>query len=124
MTSMHSDPTTTLPMEDLIGLFASEFRELVDFDSFEFENGQQPLHVFIGMPKLHKCRYRLVCEKLEFGLITLTRSRPFLNHEINMIEGALSGLAIHLGNAMNFQAALSLESLNSLKGVQRRAFVG
>lgn len=124
MLSKHNDLPTTLPMEDLIGLFASEIRELVEFDSFEFENGQQPLHVFIGVPKLHKCRYRLVCENVEFGLITLTRSKPFLNHEIEMIEGALGALAIHIGNAMNFQTVLSLESLNSLKSGQRRAFVG
>jgi len=112
---------TTLPMEDLIGLFAGEVRDLIEYDSFEYENGMQSLHVFLGVPKLHKCHYRLVSNDVEFGLITLTRGKPFLSHELHMLEGALGALAIHLGNALSFQSELTPGPLTPLHAEHRRS---
>ncbi len=112
---------TTLPMEDLIGLFAGEIRDLIVYDSFEFENSAQALHLFMGTPKLHKCRYILKTGGVEFGQITLTRVNPFKDSEINVIEGALGALAIHLNNAMTFESSISADALVTLKADRKRA---
>lgn len=114
---------TTLPMEDLIGLFAGEISDLIQYDSFEFENCKQPLHLFIGIPKLHKCHYKVKIGDTDFGLITFTRALPFNDNEIQMIEGALGALTIHLGNAMNFQSELSPDSLLVLQADRKRATI-
>ncbi len=114
---------TTLPMEDLIGMFAGEIRDLIEYDSFEFENINQPMHLFIGTPKLHKCHYRLRTSEAEFGMITFTRSTPFQDKELNLIEGALGALTIHLGNALNFQSELTMDSLTTLQAERKRAAI-
>jgi hypothetical protein len=110
---------TTLPLEDLIGLFASEIGDLVVYDSFEYENRQNSIHVFIGTPKLHKCHYKLNICNMEFGQLTMTRKTPFSDSEMNLLEGALGALIIHLNNAYAFQDDLTEDGLNSLRADQK-----
>jgi hypothetical protein len=106
---------TTLPMEDLIGIFESEIRRIVPFNSFEYENARNATHIFHGVQKLHKCHYRINIAELELGRITLTRAAPFTDGEINKIEGALGALSIHLNNAMEYQAGLGEQELIALR---------
>lgn len=106
---------TTLPMEDLIGIFESEIRGIVRYDSFEYENERNSTHLFHGTPRLHKCHYRINIAELELGRITLTRATPFADNELNMIEGALGALTIHLNNAIEYQAGLGEQELTSLR---------
>jgi hypothetical protein len=106
---------TTLPMEDLIGLLAGEIRDLIEYDSFEFEDRQNSKHIFIGVPKLHKCHYRIRFAGSDCGQITLTRSQPFADKDLMIIEGALAALSIHLSNAHAFQTELTEGALEGLK---------
>jgi hypothetical protein len=106
---------TTLPMEDLIGIFESEIRGIVPFNSFEYENPRTSTHLFHGVQKLHKCHYRLNIAALELGRITLTRSTPFADNELDKIEGALGALTIHLNNAIEYQAGLGEQELIALR---------
>lgn len=106
---------TTLPMEDLIGIFESEIRHIVAFNSFEYEDARSATHIFHGVQKLHKCHYRLNIAELELGRITLTRATPFTDIEIETIEGALGALTIHLNNALDYQAGLGEQDLLALR---------
>lgn len=106
---------TTLPMEQLIELVESEIRELINYDSFEYANPQDSTHVFFGTPRLHKCQYRISIGGIPMGQVTLSRGHPFDASEINMIEGALGALIIHLNNAMDFQSELNRDALDNLR---------
>lgn len=106
---------TTLPMEDLIGIFESELRRIVAFDSFEYEDPRSATHLFHGVQKLHKCHYRLNVAGLDLGRVTLTRATPFADAEIDRIEGALGALTIHLNNALDYQAGLGEQELIALR---------
>jgi hypothetical protein len=106
---------TTLPMEDLIGIFESEIRNIVRYDSFEYENTRNSTHIFHGVQKLHKCHYRINIAEQELGRVTLTRAAPFDDREIEKIEGALGALTIHLNNAIEYQAGLGEQELTALK---------
>lgn len=106
---------TTLPMEQLIEIVESEIREIVRYDSFEYANPQNSSHIFFGTPRLHKCQYRIFVGGISLGQITLTRGDMFDDSEINMIEGALGALIIHLNNALDFQSSLGDEALESLR---------
>ena len=106
---------TTLPMEDLIGIFESEIRSIVRYDSFEYENAANSTHIFHGVQKLHKCHYRINIAGLELGRITLTRASSFADAEIDTIESALGALTIHLNNALEYQAGLSEQELIALR---------
>ncbi len=103
------DLPTTLPMHELIGLFANEISECVNYDSFEYENAQKGIHVFHGSLKLHKCHYKIKDSGMELGQITLTRKSPFLEEEMVFVERALGALSIHLDNAINHQSELEEE---------------
>ena len=100
------DLPTTLPMHELIGLFAHEISETVDYDSFEYENAQKGIHLFHGSLKLHKCHYKIKDSGMELGQITLTRKSPFLEEEMVFVERALGALSIHLDNAIDHQSEL------------------
>ena len=106
---------TTLPMAELINLFETEIGEVVHYDSFEYEHPQHAVHYFKGVPKMHKCHYRLNSAELELGSVTLTRRKPFEEEEMLVVEKALGALSIHLNNAMNFQARLDDDQLTSFK---------
>lgn len=106
---------TTLPMEQLIEIVESEIRSLIRYDSFEYANPQNSSHIFFGTPRLHKCHYRIYIGGISLGQVTLSRTVPFEDAEINMIEGALGALIIHLNNAMDYQSDLSDEALEGLK---------
>lgn len=102
---------TTLPMKELIGIFESEVKDIVVYDSFEYEHPQKTIHFFKGSPKMHKCHYRLNASTLELGAITISRKQPFSEEEMLMIERALGALTVHLTNAMDYQSTLSEEQL-------------
>jgi len=101
-------------MEDLIGLFESEIRGVIRYDSFEYENPRNATHVFQGIQRLHKCHYRINVDKLDMGQVTLTRRTPFTDQELGQIEAALGALIIHLTNAFKYQADLSDDAVESL----------
>ncbi len=106
---------TTLPLTELINLFESEIREVIIYDSFEYDHPQQAVHVFKGVQKLHKCRYRLKTSGIDLGKVTLSRREPFEEIEVVMLEKALSALSVHMKNAMDYQASLDEEQLTSFK---------
>ncbi len=105
---------TTLPIDELISLFANEIADIVDHDSFEYEYAQGDIRIFRGSVELHKCRYKLNDSGLDLGAITLTRENPFKEEEMVVIERALGALSIHLNNAIDHQSELDQEQLSAL----------
>lgn len=97
---------TTLPIDELIGLFANEISEIVDYDSFEYEHAIKDIHIFHGSLKLHKCQYKIKDSGIELGQITITRRSPFKEEEMVIVERALGALSIHLNNAVDYQSEL------------------
>lgn len=98
---------TSLPIEELIGLFANELSEIVNYDSFEYELAEKELHIFLGLIKLHKCRYKIKDSGIELGMVTLTREKPFQEEEMLLVEKALGALSVHLNNAIEDQSNLA-----------------
>lgn len=109
------DLHTTLPMAELINFFETEIGEIVNYDSFEYDHPGHAIHVFKGVPKLHKCRYRLSASGVHLGNVTLSRKSPFEEQEMQVVEKALGALTIHLNNAMDYQASLEEEQITALK---------
>ncbi|PCJ40823.1 MAG: hypothetical protein COA71_09475 [SAR86 cluster bacterium] len=106
---------TTLPMDDLIGIFETEISSIINYDSFEYKHLQKGNHVFRGTLQAHKCQYKIKGLGIELGLITLTRNKPFDEKEMLLIEKALGALSIHLKNAMEYQSGLNKEHLEEFQ---------
>lgn len=105
----------TLPLEELMAIFEAELREVVVYDSCEYEHEASDTHFFRGTPRLHKCQYRLRVSSCDFGQITLTRRKPFQDDELLIVEQALGALSVHLANATEFQQQLSEEQIAELR---------
>jgi hypothetical protein len=111
----------TLPLEQLIELVESELRELLRYDGFEYADAQGQLRRSFGTPRQHRCQYRITIGDQCVGLVTLSRSQPFDAAEINLLEGALSALIVHLHNALEFQRELGSEAVDGLRLEQSMA---
>lgn len=90
-----------LPLEDMVGFFASQLSTYVRYDSVEYRNLEHAAHLYLGTAGPHSCNYQIRTEGLELGRITFTRSSPFEHNEIKRIECALGVLTMQLGKAMN-----------------------
>lgn len=101
---------TTLPLHELIGLFANEIKDVVDYDSFNYMNADKGIHVDKGDVSIHKCHYNIKDKGLELGEVTLTRETPFKEEEMIIIERALGALSVHLLNAVESNNRLRTHS--------------
>lgn len=97
---------TTLPLHELIGLFAKEIKEFVDYDSFNYLNNAEDIRVDRGNASIHKCHYNIKDKGMELGEVTLTRETPFREEEMIIIERALGALSVHLVNAVESETKL------------------
>ncbi|MCI5105776.1 MAG: hypothetical protein MRY76_03605 [Pseudomonadales bacterium] len=97
---------TTLPLRELIGLFANEIRDFVEYDSFCYSNAARDIQVDRGSASIHSCHYNIKDKGLELGEVTLTRQSPFREEEMIIIERALGALSSHLINAVESQSEL------------------
>lgn len=100
------DLHTTLPLNELIGLFANEIRDFVEYDSFNYQNAQKDMQVDRGTTSIHQCHYHIKDKGIELGEVTLTRETPFREEEMIIIERALGALSVHLVNAVESQTRL------------------
>ena len=101
---------TTLPLHELIGLFANEIKDVVEYDSFNYMNANKDIHVDKGDVSIHKCHYNIKDKGLELGEVTLTRETPFKEEEMIIIERALGALSVHLLNAVESNSRLRSHS--------------
>jgi len=101
---------TTLPLHELIGLFANEIKDVVEYDSFNYLNASGNIHVDRGDVSIHKCHYNIKDKGLELGEVTLTRETPFKEEEMIIIERALGALSVHLVNAVECSRKLRTHS--------------
>lgn len=97
---------TTLPLNELIGLFANEIKDVVDYDSFKYLNANRDIQVDRGDVSIHKCHYNIKDKGFELGEVTLTRETPFKEEEMIIIERALGALSVHLINAVESNSKL------------------
>lgn len=97
---------TTLPLHELIGLFANEIKEFVEYDSFNYLHADKDIQVDRGSASVHQCHYNIKDKGIELGEVTLTRETPFREEEMIIIERALGALSVHLVNAVESQSKL------------------
>jgi|GEM_PF-2821023 len=102
---------TTLPLHELIGLFANEIKDVVEYDSFNYLNANRDVQVDRGAVSIHKCHYNIKDKGMELGEVTLTRETPFKEEEMIIIERALGALSVHLVNAVESNSKLRSQSL-------------
>lgn len=105
--------STTLSLEQLLGIFAEELASALPFGQLVYRHrlGHQDFVYSTGMGGSHRCDYQLTLEGTNYGSLSLTRRNRFHEEELEIIEYLLGILICPLRNACQYalveQAALT-----------------
>lgn len=114
---------TTLELESLLRLFSRELDAVVPHSGLAYRHERRDLSLTLGRRAKHACRYRLSIEKRDLGQITLMRSRPLRDVELEAFEQHLANLVYPLRNALRYREALEAALTDPLTGVYNRSFL-
>jgi len=107
---------TTLDTSDIIGMFATEVKSLVDFSQLKHEVEGQKNIVIGDKTGVHSCQYNLTMDETELGSITFSRKSRFIEEELSIIERLASTLVFPLRNALLYKSALQSALKDELTG--------
>lgn len=105
--------STTLALEQLLGIFAEELGSALPFGQLVYRHriGHQDFVFSHGLGGTHRCDYQLTLEGMNYGSLALTRRNRFSEDELEVIEFLLGILICPLRNACQYalveQAALT-----------------
>jgi len=109
---------STLDMEQLITLFKLDITPILNLDDVIYRLPED--NSTINAKGRHLLSYQLVLHKKGLGEITMIRRTRFSTEELHFIEQVLVALLAPLNNALNYQQALNLASLDPLTGIYNR----
>ncbi len=111
----------TLDINSLLKLFSDELSIQLPFDGLIYRNASREIKIGIGKTARHSCTYRLLVGDENFGELTLSRQRKFLEIETALIEHLLCGLVYPLRNALTYLDAVRAAHKDPLTGANNRA---
>lgn len=103
---LHHMLHAAIDIENLVDVFYYEAQELVHFDSVTFENRHFDCHVDAGVHCRHTAHYRLFANQDFVGDLRFTRSTPFSEGELNIIESLLTSLTLPIQDALAYRDTL------------------
>ncbi len=109
---------STLDMDQLITLFKLDITPILNLDDVIYRLPED--NSTINAKGRHLLSYQLVLHQKGLGEITMIRRTRFSNDELHFIEQVLVALLAPLNNALNYQQALNLASLDPLTGIYNR----
>lgn len=78
-----------LAIANLLQGFEEGISQLLSYDSFEYICEALGQHVIVGWPGDHTANYSLNLSGLNLGQLSLTRTTPFRESELSLVENAL-----------------------------------
>ncbi len=112
---------TTLMVEELIELFATEVAHDIPHDGVAFLNEEEDIRMQLGYRALHCCEYRLTLNDQNLGHLSFMRRRRFVAAELTELENLINHLVYPLRNALMYRQALHTAHKDPLTGVKNRA---
>lgn len=111
---------TSLDTAQLLSLFHSEMRGLLNIAGIHFVNRDAGLDIAIARPALHTCQYQLKLEHEDLGLLLFSRASRFDEQELALLEYFITHLLYPLRNALLYHKALRLAERDPLTGMRNR----
>ncbi|AOY87877.1 GGDEF domain-containing protein [Marinobacter salinus] len=114
--------STTLSLENQLGILAEELGAIVPFDSFNYRHriARRDFVFATGMGGPHRCEYRLNLEGASFGTLTLHRRKKFSEEELQGVEMIISAAICPLRNACQYIAIEQAALTDSLTGIPNK----
>jgi diguanylate cyclase (GGDEF)-like protein len=112
---------TTLELDQLVKLFASEVHKQVAYDGLSYRNRELELEFPVGEAGRHQCTYQLSIAGHGLGELEFSRGRKFTEQDSLKLEYLLSALLYPLRNALMYRQALARALQDPLTGVNNRS---
>jgi diguanylate cyclase (GGDEF)-like protein len=112
---------TTLEINELFALFASELARNLRFDGLHYDFPTANVDIRLGQEEIHSCSYELTVATEKLGSVRFFRSSPFNDQELITAENLLSALLYPLRNTLLYQQALQTAIMDPVTGVKNRA---
>ncbi len=112
---------TTLDPATMVSRFFQNVAPLLKLKGLHYEAPVPGEILELGSTGRHQCDYALHGSSQPLGSILFTRDKRFSEVELERLEQWLSLLVVPLSNALRYQAALRLASLDSLTGLGNRS---
>ena len=111
---------SSLHVNEVLGTFAAEARLIVPGFSLRYEHAAEKSTFTQGRTQPHVCTYQLDLHGHDLGAITFTRDQPFASHEQALFELLICQLIYPLRNALLYERALKMATIDPLTRVQNR----
>lgn len=119
--SMVNSLQTTLEVHTLLKNYCKELARMITFDSLEYSFTELKQSFCHGQRATHELCYHLAIKEDSLGDLTFTRSLPFSDRELIIIESTLSILLFPLKNALSYQKAVHNSYICPLTKIGNRA---
>jgi len=111
---------TSLDITEIVSMFATELKEIVDFSQFCYEHTDGESTIVGGVSGAHSCHFNLAMDTIRLGSMKLSRRQRFAEEELSIIEYLASTLVFPVRNAILYQQALSSAMKDELTGCGNR----
>jgi diguanylate cyclase (GGDEF)-like protein len=111
---------TTLEINELFALFASELARNLHFDGLYYDFPMAKIDIRLGQEEIHSCSYELTVATEKLGTVHFFRNSPFNDQELTTAENLLSALLYPLRNTLLYQQALQTAIMDPVTGVKNR----
>jgi diguanylate cyclase (GGDEF)-like protein len=112
---------TTLDLEEMLAMFKGELAEHIKLEGITYRHNDSGVLIQHGLPGRHRASYGLTLHEEQLGDLTLSRSSPFSEKSLALVEYLLCPLLYPLRNALRYQLALRAAFLDPLTGLHNRA---
>lgn len=112
---------TSLQEEHLLAVFAHHLQAVLPHHGICYQPAGSDHKLLVGERARHRLEYGLTLFEQSLGQITLMRTRPFTDDEIQRFENLLGYLVFPLRNAQMYQQAFESAQFDALTGVRNRA---
>ncbi|MSQ69283.1 MAG: GGDEF domain-containing protein [Gammaproteobacteria bacterium] len=111
---------SSLQINEVLSTFAAEARLAVPGFSLRYQHAPEKAEFALGLAQAHGCAYRLDLHGHDLGTMTFTRDRLFATDELALFELLLCSLIYPLRNALLYERALRMATIDPLTRVQNR----
>ncbi|QSP94045.1 GGDEF domain-containing protein [Marinobacter salinisoli] len=114
--------STTLALEEQLGILAEELSDIVPFDTLTYRHriARQEFVYSTGLGGQHRCEYRLNLEGDFYGTLTICRRQRFSEEELQGIETLIGAAIYSVRNACRYIAIEQAALTDSLTGIPNK----
>ncbi len=114
--------STTLSLENQMGILAEEVTSVIPFDSMNYRHriAERDFVFATGLGGPHNCEYRLSLEGQNYGTLIFNRRKRFSDKELEGIELLIGAAICPIRNACQFIAVEQAALTDSLTGVPNK----